>query len=70
MRGHRLALVVVLVLTVSLAGCPDGGEDGSGYARTDANGDLLEDVPEGPRAQVDRSSGPNTSAFVPGSTNT
>lgn len=70
MRGFPLLLVLVLVLTVSLAGCPDGGDGGSGYARTDASVDLVETAPDTPDDQAASSSSSKTSAFVPGSTNT
>lgn len=70
MRSFRLLFVLVLVATVALAGCPDGGEDG-GYARTgDADGglELAESEPVG--AQASSPAASNSSGFVPGSTNT
>lgn len=70
MRATRLLLVLLLVLAVSLAGCPEGGEGGSGYARGDeVAGSLADAVADPPAAQLS-SSVWYTSAFVPGSTNT
>lgn len=71
MRALRLAFVLVLVATVALAGCPDDGEGGTGYARGGEAGGILDTgEPRDAGAQASGLSASNTSAFVPGSTNT